>query len=499
MNIFSSNDLALVDEMIRTGQQSQAQLLLQRIAPANLKRSDFARFANLLARVGLSHRGLRLLNPLVRDPRLQDGATPEEKLEYAYLLIKIGALQEARSILEELNPATHPDCLLYSTFALTPEWRYAETISLLSKYLEHLDGGRPYSALVAKVNLTAAMIFCRYDEEAAKHLQEAKSEAVNLNAAFLLGSLHELTAQLALTQERFLDAEVALNEASRLLKASVTAENLYVRKWRLVLEFLKSPRPFDLTPQLLEFRKKAMAHREWEVARDLDFQLLRRLRMDETFAFLYCGSPTDVFRRRLETTFPNFPLPKDTYAWSGQPGLIAKNSYDVQTGTDSRGLEFMERGQSPHRLLLILCRDFYRPQSLAQISAWLYPDELYHPTHTPVRIHQIVSRLRRRLKEARVPILISSFGGTLRIDFKKPCALVKHWRLDQEQPTKVDLESEPALVRLAGSSFQARELAIVMNISISSAIRRINRLLAEGKLVREGTGKKTYYRLKSAA
>ncbi len=500
MKILSSKDLAVIDERIRSGQQSQARLTLSKISPSDLKRSDFGRFANLLSRAGLFQKGLRLLNPFVRHSRLRDGASPEERLEYAYLLIKIGALNEARSILTQLNPAMHPDSLLYTTFALTPEWRYEETIPLLREYLTHIGAARPYQALIAKVNLAAALIFCRHDDEAAGLLSEAKTAAAGLNAGFLLGSLHELSAQLAIAQENFTAADAALNEASRLLQTAVTAEHLYVRKWRLVLEFLRSPRPAELAGELKSLRTFALAKREWEVARDLDFQLLKRLHEEETFAFLYCGSPTEVFRRRLEKSYPAFPLPADAYAWSGEPrALAAADAYDVQMGVDSRGREILERGQSPHRLWLLLCRDFYRPQSLAQISAWLYPDELYHPVHSPLKVHQIVSRLRRQLEKARVPIHIVGFGGTLRIEFRKSCALVKNWRLDSEQPNRTDLEAEPALTRFSGSQFQARDLALALDISLSSAIRRINRLVADGKLIREGIGKKTAYRVKSAA
>ncbi len=499
MKTLSSKDLAAIDDMIRSGRQSQARLTLNKISPSDLKRSDFARFANLLSRTGLYQKGLRLLNPYVRQPRLRDGATPEDRLEYAYLLIKVGALSEARSILTELNPATHPDSLLYTTFALTPEWRYEETIPLLRNYLVHIGSDRPYQALIAKVNLAAALVFCRHDKEAAELLSQAKAAAAGLNAGFLLGSLHELSAQLALAQENFTAADVALNEASRLLQTAVTAEHLYAQKWRLVLEFLKSPRPDEMADELNKLRTTALAKREWEVARDLDFQLLKRLNMDETFAYLYCGSPTEIFRRRLELSYPACPLPADAYAWSGEPRAIAADSYDVQLGTDSRGREIVERGQTPHRLWLLLCRDFYRPQSLAQISAWLYPGELYHPVHTPVKVHQTVSRLRKQLEQARVPIHIAGFGGTLCIEFKKPCALVKNWRLDSQRSTRTELEAEPVLTRFSGNRFQARDLAVALDISLSSAIRRINQLVDNGKLIREGSGKKTAYRVKSAA
>jgi len=493
MKSLNSDELDEIDRLIKTGQQNVARAALTKIQPAHVSRAQYAQFVNLLCRTGLVSKGLRLLNPLVRDPRMKDGATPQEKMEYAYLLVKIGALQEARKILDEIDVKEYPLSLLYYTFSLTPEWRYEATIPLLEKFIAAIGTSMPYSSLIAQVNLAAAQVFTRDYDQARSVLYQAKLQARKQGAQFLLGSLLELSAQLAVGESRWSDARGALEEAASLLRFSVTVESLYVRKWQTVLAFLTSPQPEQMRATMTSFRGRAFREKQWEVARDLDFQFLRRIEDQELFSYLYCGSPAPAFRLRLEKSFPLLALPSGFYGWTGRPGPHTPPTYDLTTGKTDQGECFLERGQAPHRLLLILARDFYRPTDLAQIASFLYPDDHYHPRHTPIKVHQIVSRLRKQIDQTRIPISIESLNGALRLCFKGNCTLVKDWRIENVPLMKTKLELDPILTELRDRFFSARDLARLMDASLSCAVRRIRHLVESGLVQRHGTGKNTRY------
>lgn len=154
-----SDSLDIVDEFIRKGDLAGARKKLKRLAPSQVPREKFATLANLLRRSGLIDRGLRLLNEIVRSDSKLIVPTPEERLEYAMLLVRKGAIHEARELLGTVSADTHPDVLLYEIFTLIPEWRYRETIPLLTQYIDRIPD-RPLQQLVGKVNLVAAYIFC---------------------------------------------------------------------------------------------------------------------------------------------------------------------------------------------------------------------------------------------------------------------------------------------------------------------------------------------------
>src|SRR4051812_39440456 len=123
MKASSFNGLPNIEELVRKGEHNEARRALEAIPLRTIQRKDIAGMANLCRRVGLIERGIRLLNPIVRGNLALTSATEKESIEYAVLLTRLGGYHEAREILAQIEPASTPEALLYSTFTLTPEWR----------------------------------------------------------------------------------------------------------------------------------------------------------------------------------------------------------------------------------------------------------------------------------------------------------------------------------------------------------------------------------------
>lgn len=488
-----SDNLEFVDELIRKGDLSVARKKLKRLAPSQVPREKLATVANLLRRCGLIERGLRLLNEIVRSDSKLITATPEERLEYAMLLVRKGAIHEARELLGTVSADTHPDVLLYEIFTLIPEWRYQDTIPLLTRYIERIPE-RPLQQLVGKVNLVAAYIFCGEFKKLSQLLPDAIEMAQKYQYTFLLGSLYELGAQFEIARENYDAADVYLKEAQAILGGSESQESFYVLKWRTITSLLRDPKSHDAETELRQLQKRAESISDWETVRDCEFHLLHFTNDQAAFEKLYCGSPNKDYRRRLKMRYPHFRVPTSPYIWqlSGVP-LTSRRFIDVQSGKTGDGQAFTEVGKAPHKLLLLLCRDFYRPQRLMQLATEIFEGEYVHPIHTPDKMHQIVARLRQDLRAAKLPLRIVSEGQTLRLVGQRNCTLVIDWARDLETDSTLLLMSQ--LTSLASQPFATKEAARIWDCSVATASRRLHQAIEKSICIQVGHGKQTKFQL----
>lgn len=495
MNGISSNSLTQVEHLIRHGHIPRARRLLGEIGISAVERPNVAEFANLLRRAGLIDRGIRLLNPIVRSEMEFISPTSEEKIEYAVLLTRLGAFAEAREILNGLDQSSYPEILLYLTFTLTPEWRYQETIEPLQSYLS-LSNDQFYLRLVAKVNLIAALIFSGQDRDLDRLLSEAISEAESQQSWFLLGSLYELSAQWEISRSRLDTAERALDMALAHLKKSGTVESLYVHKWRIVLNLMRDPLSDACYQEMTRLRKDSLKAKEWEILRDCDFHDLRFRRNSDLFVHLVAGSPMTAYRERLFTEFSHFKIPDSLYSWqlSGERASPSRQIY-LDTGSYGNGKSFIEAGQLPHRLLRLLARDFYRPQRLASLAAEIFPGEVYHPHSTPLKLHQVVKRLRETIRSQKIPLRISVESGSISLYGIRNCTVIKDWKRDWELPSVQDLDLKRIRAVFNEDLFTTKQVAEILGCSISSATRKLRTACQEGHCNAIGSGRRTAFRL----
>ena len=487
--------LGEIESLVRSGRHEEARARLKAIPASTVPRELLADFAALLRRTGSISRALKALNPIVRDPSGLTKASDRERVEYALSLVRAGANDEASRIFSAIAPDKEPDVLLYSTFALTPEWRYPETIAPLERYIGLASTGA-YQKLVALVNLAAALIFCEKHAEAERVLLLAMRGAEEQGSLFLLGSLHELRAQIAIAEKEFDRAEEHLEKGGRLLGTAATIESFYVEKWRSLLGFLKDPS--KNADRLAQLRAKAFAIGDWETARDCDYQALKASADSQTFEYLYAGSPTLAYRDWLSSKFPANPRPAAMYMWrlDGERAPDRTMRFlDASTGETQSGRRILEAGDAPQRLLILLARDFYRPQSLGSVASRLFPEEFYHPVHTPMKLHQILARLRESLSAARLPVRVESDGGFMKLTGRARFSILKDWTLDTVKLDPTFLRLRPLVARFGHEAFTAKEAAVALDVSLSTSSRLLEKACEEGIGSRLGGGKSTRYRL----
>jgi hypothetical protein len=488
-----SNDLDQIESLIRAGQIPLARKALNSLESGKLPRELLWRMANLLRRAGLIDRGLRLLNPVVRGDNRWISPSPMDLIEYAVLLVRHGGLEEARQIFAQVDRQRYPEVLLYYSFTLTPEWRYEQTIQPLKDFLatsEHL----PYLSMVGRLNLIAALIFCEKKEEAEPLIRQAKSRAEKEKNTFMLASLFELEAQRQLQMGRWAAAELELEQAARFLKSSGTTELLYVRKWQAVLALSQNPKSSDAQKNLAEVRHSALMAHEWETVRDCDFHRVRLNAERNLFEFLACGSPMPNYRERLFRSMSNWIPPTEFYRWrlSGR-AVDARFEIHVDHGCTRSGKSILESGQGPHRLLRMLCRDFYRPQRIASLAAEIFPGEYYHPQMTPAKLHQVLLRLREAMAGHKLPIRIDVNAGAMMLRGIRNCTIVKEWREDGNAPNALD--TSRLKDAFADQIFTIKQCATALNCSISTASRALKKAAESGICQIERTGRSLRFRL----
>src|SRR5689334_22697302 len=125
-----------VESRIREGNLAAAQERLMAWVKAGVPRAQAWHVATLARRANLDVIGARLLHPIVRGSgRAAATATEKEKIEYAALLARFGAVEEALSLLNPADPEKYPEALLYKSFALVSQWDYHASEPLLRQYI----------------------------------------------------------------------------------------------------------------------------------------------------------------------------------------------------------------------------------------------------------------------------------------------------------------------------------------------------------------------------
>lgn len=472
-----------IEELIRTARVREARRELARFRTEKVPREFVLPIAKFCRTTNLPELGIRLLNPYVR-PSVKSVVTAKdsEKAVYAACLIRIGAVPEARSILKGLNSEVYPECMLYEAFALISQWNYKESVPLLKRYVKHTKVDA-YQKLVGEVNLAAAYVHEQINEEAIPLLAKLREETKTLEYFQLLGNALELSAQQAIFSKDWKAAEKFLFEAGTTLKKSGGLDSFFVEKWEAIKQSIRSPKQIQ---KLGKIRQEAKRLKHWETIRDCDRFGCKATKKEELFQKVYFGTPFPEFRTQLTQEF-KFPLPK-TYVWYpfGQKNGPVLDLTNFKTAKNSKA------GMLLHRLLILLCSDFYRPIRLATIHSSLYEGEHFNPRSSPVRVHQAIKRLRLWLKKNRFPLEIVEDRSSYALKATAPVGV--KIALHLTPPKRQDFQLSQLKDQWGVKPFSAPEAAEHLKVSL----RSVNRLLklgeTEGKLTRHGKASATRYR-----
>lgn len=478
--------LKQLDKRIRSGAGHEVRALLKDYSPKD--RGEWETIANLAWRSGTPDVGLRLLGTLVRSstratPLVSEG----EMAEYSACLIWLGLEDEGLMHLEHLSVKANPKVLLYRALGLVSQWRYAESVRPLEDYLK-AEGVSDYQRLVAQVNLLAAFVAERRVEEA----EQLFSRLTHVNETeenhFLLANCYELGAANLVMAGRWREAEARLSSAAASLPDRDSREYFYIRKWKAVLELLRSPDSEAAREALRSARETARQQADWESVRDADRFLAIASSDEALFLKLYFGTPFASFREKLVQFFPRkVDLPE---AYRRDFGSSAE-VIDLLVA-DSALARAFQSARVTLRLMHTLCSDFYVPLTVPKLHFGLFPGEFFNPASSPKRVHQAILRLRKILEAEDIPLAVEEKDGQYSLVATKPCQLLIPRPGTEQKPYAGYLlklrENWPQ------EGFTLKMAADYLDVKERTLSRMLSGAVDDGDLKREGKARATEYR-----
>lgn len=481
-----------IEALVREGDAARARRALEAISRGEIPRDGLARHAALARRAGLVALAVRWLRPYVRPaPRRPERPTDAEAIEYAASLIRLGATSEAMRLLDSFPPERHPQAGFERAAAYIVEWRYADAIPLLQAYVRSPDVSG-YQRLVGKVNLAAACVHEQQLERAGYLLRELLFETSVRRHALLLSSALKLAAISFIAQRDFHRAETFLSRCA-VDPEGKALDTLFVRKWRAVAALVGRPDGADERSAMHAVSAEARRLGHWETCRDCDRLVAIHAGDEALLLRVFFGTPYEAFRGRLLAEFGRPVSLPESYLWA-PPYEGRKLELDAYAGKTARA--GLVPGSMPHRLLLTLAGDFYRPLGTAAIFAALYPGEIYHPSYAANRIHQTVRALRGWLAEHAPGVAIAERRGHYRLVVSPP------WGIRVPGAASASLDRDERRLRALAAAFgdrrfTSREAARLLGIAQRSAARLLLAALEARVVEREGKRAAAAYRLVS--
>jgi tetratricopeptide (TPR) repeat protein len=481
------------ESLIRAGQSQQVipMLLGQKIK--DIPRAQAERFAHFHYRVGLFSRGLQILSPIVH-PSETGGvlASDRELTTYAVLLIKIGSLQEAKNILSKVSSQIY-DVELYRAFAAQAEWAYNKAIPHLRKYLAH-SNLTPYEVAIAEVNLAASLIAEGESEESRVLLGRLFEKARTNQWTLIYKNAQELLGQLSLVVGDFNEAQRLLNEAAakeRYRDSGIF--DFFIDKWRAIVEIRQNPKNMSSQEGLHEIRRKAIEFKHWESVRECDRVLALALQSQTLLDQVYFGTPFPAYRQRLVRDAACWSKPSATYVWGAENASI----FDLATAQSDDNAIRLKAGQALHRALTALAGDRYRPLFIGQLFSKAYPGECFIAEFSEGRIAAVISRLRNWSKKHHLPLVFDVREQFFRLTFDETAASAGLRFTSDVFSDSYENPMASGFLRLQakmGSTlFSSNEVAEVLAISKSTAVRLLGWGVKEGKIKTIGNNKSKKY------
>ena len=471
-----------LEALIRSGDLSVAAQRLANLSVKQIPRRYCARLGALANRVGRTAMTLKLLNPLVRGGRSkEEAATPEELIEYAEALRRLGATREAEQILSRLSHLQLPVVNLRWAYCLISQWRYREAIPRLQDYLNAVPTTE-YSNVIARVNLAAALIFEQDHVYAEQILSSLHEETKTPGRELLHTNCLELKAQLEIFRGQWREAHLALDRAEATVATTKSHYNLYLQKWRAIALSLEQNRAH---PSLVQVRQAAITAGSFETERECDLYLGVTGRDPALVQRVYFGTSQPSYRAKIEklAAFCEFP---DSYQTAGSPQVL-----DVLTARINGDANAIEEGELPHRLLILLARDFYRPATVLSAFSDLFPEEHFNPQGSANRVHQVTRRLRQALEP--LPLRLVEKSGCYRLHCEDQLAL--RVRKDPIELSARAIEWREIEDQFPSHPFSKMDVVRLKNCSVATAKRWLRWAVDTGHAQVVGSGNQQRYKI----
>lgn len=241
--------IAECDLYIRSGKPHH---VIKRLSGLNLSRVPRAwrlPLAKICRRAGLFPMGLRLLVKLDSDP------TPPEQAEYAVLLLRYGAINEALKRLNNINTSDVPEAPLFRAYAHFAKWEYHAAASELERYLQ--SPLSPSALLLGQTNLAFSYVECRQYDKALTLLADTIRLAKEQNHLHLESYNLAVRAQAYIQQGDYSQARGEIKNARRGSTESLTHDQFFITKIEMIAEGLEHGKlhPFIELKQMAQKRE----------------------------------------------------------------------------------------------------------------------------------------------------------------------------------------------------------------------------------------------------
>jgi hypothetical protein len=477
-------DLKHIEELIKQGKTNGIEKAINKINRKKLKRPELTQLANLARRSGKSHLALLILSPLFR-PDNPVKKTETELLEYSASLIRLGLIYEANKNLNTIDKPKDPRWYLYRAFSHFAQWDYQLAIEPLNKYINALEVNS-YPYLVGVINLISSHIFVKEYDQAEQLVKEIAPVLHKNNYHLLLGNLYELLAQIFIQTHQWAKAKNSLDQSLQYLHSDQSLNRLFVDKWNAVLSLANRENTKQSQFTAETFRKKAQALNNWEGLRMIDYYQGHFSHRTDLLFYAYFGTPFRSLRNKFEIENPNTLYP-DYFVFPSESNQILD-----MTNARLDEQQLFTPGQHLHKLLMAVCKDFYKPCSTPHLFNQIYPTEYYNPLSSPDKVYQLVKRFNQQSEKMGLELTISGKNKSYRLytPYKKIIPKMANKNIENQ--------SMYVYNQIEDHEFNSEYLCLKANINKRKAQRLIKEML-EAKIIEKiGSGKKTRYLKKSA-
>jgi hypothetical protein len=162
------------------------------------------------------------------------------------------------------------------------------------------------------------------------------------------------------------------------------------------------------------------------------------------------------------------------------------------------GKEILDAGGVVHRALVTLSRDLYRPAQIGTLFGSLFPGEHFNVISSPVRVHQILWRMRGWTRKTALPLEVREDRGFFSLHFGAPlCLLLSPDRRPVDRKGALLKELDSIFGR--GAEFSPKEAREKLALSRATFQRLTAWGVERGLLERVGHGSAVLYRITDAA
>ena len=476
-----------IDLLIRQGNLAPARRLLDQIHPNELPVLDFARFYR---RLGLFSKGLQILRPLLfLNEEVRKDAPREVLIEYAAHLSQLGLTREAKLHLAPLFGGTSYEQELANAFIHIKEWNFSAAKKHLFQALSasHND----YEEKVANSNILNCLLGEFNFKEAISFGEALINSLDSEKNRLLLG-----WAELGVAQAHFhLHAEKSFDHYLQRSLKHLDLDTLAVTQWITLGECAFRPTPRALR-KLAALHDHAIQLGDWETLRDLTLYHFHLNRDSKTLEKLWWGSSTDFHQKRIEFWLKKTIEPKQLIWNAKEMTGITLQTKVTKKKPKTLNLDdaphAFKLGQIPHRLLLAVTSDWFKPQTVPELFNHLFPERHYHPVHSPDLVYQAVRRLNAHFKQKQISLELISKQHRYFLHATGSTLFKKEIQLEPEN-------HDPFLIqwrRLIGEqSVSTEELAYHFEKTVRWVQLQINTHTPEIKKTRKG--RRIFYQLDS--